>query len=198
MPVPAEKQRVIDALKGQASAEELLDQLFEAFEPAELNTIFHNIITVVEEGQPSNNTFAQRLQTKQYSQKERVEFEFISLCKFFEHRRTLLESTITPPQVGKLLNTTRQTPLDRREAGTMLAVQDNGAWRYPLWQFDPEGPNGVVDGLPDVLRTLKISDFSKINWLTRENQVLQSTPIEALKQGRKAEVLREALAVDVT
>lgn len=79
----------------------------------------------------------------------------------------------------------------------MLGVLDNGVWRYPIWQFDPEGPNGVVDGLPDVLKALTVSELAKASWLTRTNQVLKTTPIEALKQGRKKDVITEALAVGV-
>ena len=41
-----------------------------------------------------------------------------------------------------------------------------------------------------------MSDYSKLNWLTRPNPVLDgSTPIEALKLGQRERVLAEATAV---
>lgn len=195
MTFTAEKQKVKDALKQQASADDLLDQLLEALEQPELDILCRNILKVYTA--PAPQGLARKLQTREYTAKERVELEFATLYKFFEHRRKLLESALNPTQVGTLLNVTRQTAHDRREAGTMLGVLDNGVWKYPIWQFDPEGPNGVVDGLADVLKALKVSELAKINWLTRKNSVLESTPIEALKKGRKKEVLTEALAVGV-
>ncbi len=196
MPLTAEKQKVKDALKQQASADELLDQLLEALDPPELEILCHNILKVYRE-EPVSQGLARKLQTREYSKKERVELEFATLYKYFENRRKLLESALNPTQVGKLLNVTRQTAHDRREAGTMLGVLENGVWKYPIIQFDPEGPNGVVDGLPDVLKALKVSELAKVSWLTRTNPVLGSTPIDALKNGRKKDVLTEALAVGV-
>lgn len=196
MPLTAEQQKVKEALKQQASADELLDQLLEALEPQELEILCRNILKVHGE-EPVTDGLTRKLQSREYSKKERIELEFATLYKYFENRRKLLESALNPTQVGKLLNVTRQTAHDRREAGTMLGVLDNGVWRYPIWQFDPEGPNGVIDGLPDVLKALKVSELAKVNWLTRANRVLMSTPLEALKQGRKKEVVIEALAVGV-
>lgn len=201
MPLAADKQKLKDVLKEETSADELLDQLFEALEPTELEILFQNIRRVYEQepvSQGSAQGSAHIFQTREYSKKERIGLEFATLYRYFERRRGLLESALSPTQVGKLLNVTRQTAHDRREAGTMLGVLDNGVWRYPTWQFDPEGPNGVVDGLPDVLKALKVSELAKVSWLTRTNPVLENTPIEALKQGRKKEVLTEALAVGVT
>ncbi len=196
MPLTVSKEKVKEALKQEASADELLDQLLEALEPSELDILLRKILNVYQHG-PVSQGRAHKFQTREYSTKERIELEFATLYKYFENRRKLLESALTPTQVGKLLNVSRQTAHDRREAGTMLGVMDNSAWRYPIWQFDPEGPNGVVDGLPDVLKALKVSNLAKVSWLTRTNPVLESTPVEALKQGRKKEVLTEALAVGV-
>jgi len=196
MPLPITKQKVKEALKQQASADELLDQLLEALEPHELELLLQNILKIYQK-KPLSEGHAHKFQTREYSKKERIELEFATLYKYFEKRRGLLESALNPTQVGKLLNVTRQTAHDRREAGTMLGVLDNGVWRYPIWQFDPEGPNGVVDGLPDVLKALTVSELAKASWLTRTNQVLKTTPIEALKQGRKKDVITEALAVGV-
>jgi hypothetical protein len=75
---------------------------------------------------------------------------------------------------------------------------DRGAWRFPLWQFDPEGPDGVVQGLPAVLRALRLSPLGKVSWLTRPNPFLDNKPpLDILKNGEIERVLAEAQAVGV-
>lgn len=40
---------------------------------------------------------------------------------------------------------------------------DRGVWRFPSWQFDPEGPDETIDGLPEVLQQiLHISTLAKL------------------------------------
>jgi hypothetical protein len=51
-------------------------------------------------------------------------------------------------------------------------TRDNGKLCFPSWQFDPTGPDGVIDGLSAVLKDLEISDYAKLNWLTRVNPSL--------------------------
>jgi hypothetical protein len=127
---------------------------------------------------------------------EQVQMEIDLLTRSFARRRALLENTLTASQVARLLNTSRQTPHDRLASGTLIAVKDRGAWRFPIWQFDPEGEDGVVDGLPDVIRALDVSPLASISWLTRPNPMLdRATPIECLKRGRVEEVIRLARAV---
>ena len=90
----------------------------------------------------------------------------------------------------------RQTPHDRVKAGTLLGILDRGALRFPAWQFDPEGEDGVVPGLSDVLRSLSLSPFGKASWLSRPNPYLEGrTPAEAMKAGEAAAVRRLALSV---
>ena len=71
-------------------------------------------------------------------------------------------------QVNDLLAArSRQTAHDRIKDDTLLAGRDQGHWRLPTWQFDPDGPDGVIDGLPEVLKALQLSDLAKIRWLQR-------------------------------
>lgn len=138
---------------------------------------------------------ADRLLERSFSPKERLELEFETLAQAFEYRRRLLSDTITASRVAEILGTSRQTPHDRVKAQTLLAVQDNGAVRFPLWQFDPEGPDGVLRGFPAVLKALQFSDFAKLSWFVRPNPFLDGrTPKEALKQGDHEAVLQEAEA----
>jgi len=112
---------------------------------------------------------------------------------YFQQRRTLLDGSLTASQVAGMLGTSRQTPHDRVESGSLLAVMDRGALRFPTWQFDPEGPHGVVHGLPDAIRALRVSPLAKMSWLTRANPAFDgATPLDALRWGEIAVVVDEA------
>jgi hypothetical protein len=120
------------------------------------------------------------------SREEQALVAFRSLLQLFEARRSLLEEdTITAPQVAELLGVSRQTPLNRVRENTLLAVLDRGAWRFPLWQFDANGPDGVLSGLPKVLKALEPQPhFSKLAWLRRVNPTLGGLePVEVLRKG---------------
>jgi hypothetical protein len=130
---------------------------------------------------------------RSFSRHERLQLEMDTLAQHFTHRRQLLSDALTAPQVAQLLGTSRQTPHDRVASQTLLAIKDNGALRFPTWQFDPSGSDGVVEGLPEVLKALQMSDYAKLNWLTRNNPYLEGqAPIQLLKQGARASVLQAA------
>lgn len=142
--------------------------------------------------------FVKRLVGKTYSKNEQIQLRIEALVKLFKYRRELLEDSLTTTQVGNMLGVTRQAPYERYKAGTLLAVCDNGEYRFPLWQFDPKGANGVIDGLPEILKALLISDFAKLSWLTSPNPYFEGeTPINLLKKGEKERVLNEAVGVGV-
>lgn len=127
---------------------------------------------------------------------EEKRLEFVALHDYFEWRQDLLKDALTAPQVAKLLNTSRQTPHDRLKKNTLIAVQDNGVWKFPVWQFDASGADGVISGLPEVLKVLNVPALSKISWLTQANRAFDGrTPIDALKDGRKDKVVCEARSV---
>jgi hypothetical protein len=131
-----------------------------------------------------------------YSNDQKIKLEMEALFQYFQKRKQLLETALTAPQVAELLGTSRQTPHDRVKSKSLLGVLDKGALRFPAWQFDPEGPDGVIDGLPEVLKTIAASDFAKLNWLVRPNPFLDGlTPLQLLKQGNKERVIREAIGI---
>ena len=141
----------------------------------------------------NQDALAETLAGRSFSQEEKIDLELKSLFHYFQCRRQLLEGALTSSQVAELLGTSRQTPHDRVKAQTLLGLLDNGVLRFPTWQFDPEGPDGVIDGLPEILKTLQVSDFAKLNWLVRPNPFLDGlTPIQALRQGYKERVIEEA------
>lgn len=129
---------------------------------------------------------------REYGRQERSALEMATLARSFKRRRELLEGSLTASQVANLLGTTRQTPHDRVKGGTLLAVLDRGAWRFPAWQFDPEGPDGVVEGIPEVLRALHASPLAKASWFVGPNQYLEGrTPLKELREGQ-IEAVRSA------
>lgn len=66
-------------------------------------------------------------------------------------------------------------------------------WRFLLWQFDANGPNGVIDGLPQVMQALQFSNLAMARWLQKPHQVFGgSTPLDPLRHGRLGDVLVEA------
>jgi hypothetical protein len=131
------------------------------------------------------------------TQAERLMLETDALLAYFHHRRQLLEGALTASQVARLLGTSRQTPHDRLKSGSLLAVLDRGALRFPAWQFDPDGPDGVIAGLPDVLRALHTSPLSSLNWLVRPSPYFSGdSPLAVLKRGEVDRVVAAARAVE--
>ncbi len=136
---------------------------------------------------------------KTYSAEEAAVLEAAALVRSFQRRQELLRDSLSVAQVAKALGVSRQTPHDRARAGTLLGILDNGTWRFPRWQFDPDEPNAVVRALPQVLAALEVSPLAKAAWLTQPNRALgNSSPLQTLKAGNVAAVLAEARAVAAT
>jgi hypothetical protein len=142
---------------------------------------------------------------RDFNSHERFELETASLLQYFMRRRELLRESLTTREVSRLLNVSRQTPHDRVEKGSLVAVLDHGTLRFPVWQFDSEGPDGVIEGLPGVLRSLQVSPLAKISWLTTPNNALRIhtkdsdiTPLAALKSRQIQRVIELARGVGTT
>lgn len=173
-------------------------ETFKSLTPSEQKAVTQALeqVTKVKTVDPAADALANTITGKSFSRQARIQLEMEALSQHFQHRRQLLESSLTAVQVAQLLGTSRQTPHDRVSSQTLLAIRDNGKLCFPLWQFDPAGSDGVIQGLPAILKALEISDYAKLNWLTRVNPYLDAqTPIQALKAGQKERVLAEASAV---
>jgi hypothetical protein len=145
---------------------------------------------------PKHKEFARKLGVRTYSKEEKKALELLSMLNYFEYRRKLLANSLPNGRVAEMLGVSRQTPHDRVRAGLLLGFLDNNTLKFPEWQFDPNGPNGVVAGLPEVLAALKCEIFSKISWLASPNPIFDGIrPIDALKLGWVEEVIHEAAAV---
>jgi hypothetical protein len=160
-----------------------LERLERALEP--------KIVTAAEK------ELAKKIAGKDYVEGRSLELELANLERYYQRRRELLEGSITSSKVAELLGCqNRATVRDRRLANTLLGIKDGGVYKYPLWQFDPEGDDGVIDGLPEVLAALDVSDFIKLNWFNKPHLAFEGqTPIEILKQGKVKALVREAMAV---
>lgn len=132
------------------------------------------------------------------SDPEMTDLEIHNLERMFKLRFDLIKDCLKVSDVAKLLGVSRQTPHDRIKSKSLLAIKDNGKFFFPRWQFDAEGPDGVIEGLPDVLQELKISDLAKAKWLSTPDPVLENrTPIAVLKKGGDGivRVIKEARSI---
>ena len=181
-------------------AVESLEDLLSDFSSEEISWVTKALkgLKQTEETSPQLE-LVQVLAGRSYSPAEKLKLELESLFHYFERRRELLAGALTASEVASLLGTSRQTPHDRMTSQTLLGVLDKGVYRFPVWQFDPSGPDGVIEGLPDVLKALKVSDFAKLNWLMRSNPNLENlTPLFVLKEGDQERVIQEAMTVGVS
>jgi hypothetical protein len=123
-----------------------------------------------------------------------LEFEALRRSFALRLRLQLLACTNGTAEVNELHAAgSRQTVHDSLKAGTLLGILDQGKWRFPLWQFDADGPNGVIDGLAQVLQALQVSNLAKARWLQQPHPVFGgSTPLDLLRHGRLEDVLAEA------
>jgi hypothetical protein len=173
-------------------------EVFKAITPAEQEIVTQTLKRLLSQDvvDPAAEDLAEAISGRSFTRQECIRLEMETLAKHFQHRRQLLNPAFSATQVAQLLGTSRQTPHDRVNSQTLLAIKENGKLCFPTWQFDPAGPDGVIDGLPAVLKALEMSDYGKLNWLTRTNPYLDgNTPIQALKVGQTERVLAEAAAI---
>lgn len=188
-PAPTAKGAAAKARQRRAATRTIgaLQHLLEESSPEDLEIVSSRVERALEAPEVSEERrelVSDLTAGREYGRQERSALEMANLARAFRRRRELLDSSLTAPQVADLLGTSRQTPHDRVKGGTLLAVLDKGIWKFPIWQFDPEGPDGVIEGLPEVLRALHASPLAKASWLVRPNRYLEGrTPLEALKEG---------------
>jgi len=133
------------------------------------------------------------------TEKERLALESANLARYFQHRQELLRDSLSAVEVAHLLGTSRQTPHDRVKAGTLLAVRERGGLRFPRWQFDPNGPDGVLANFVPVLRALDVTPLAQVSWFVRPNPYLEGrTPLEALRAGEGERLVSIARGVGVS
>lgn len=192
--IPKSKEEAATAIIKQ------VENLFEAAEPEDLTRLQKSLEPKVVF--PAEREFAKKIAGKDWVEPNSgrlLELQIANLQRIYERRRKLLADSITSTTVAEILGCeNRSTVRDRRMAGRILGIREKGVYKYPIWQFDPEGDDGIIDGFPEVLAALGVSDFTKLNWLCKVHLAFEGkTPVEMLKQGEINAVIVEARAVGV-
>lgn len=114
-----------------------------------------------------------------------------------QRRQALLDNCWGVEKVKEFLGFAHRSSVGyRRKNLSLLGLKDSGSYCYPQWQFDLEGDDRVVTGLPDILKALEVDDFVKAYWLISPHLAMEGkTPLQMLKAGEKETVLIEARAV---
>ena len=81
------------------------------------------------------------------------------------------------------------------EDRALLASRIDGVWQVPELFLRDAQPLPELRGTLILLADSGYTDEEAMNWLLSEEEMLGTTPIEALRAGRKAEVRRIAQAL---
>ncbi len=110
-----------------------------------------------------------------------------------ENRARLLRQSVSAAEAGRLTGRSRQAVERLRRDGRVLALRVGRQWRYPAWQFDADGPGGLVPFLPEVVARLFRSPAAAAAWLTAPRPELDGdTPLVRLERRDAEPVLRLA------
>ncbi|NJR45247.1 MAG: hypothetical protein HC775_05295 [Hyellaceae cyanobacterium CSU_1_1] len=164
--------------------------------PAILSAIADSLDRV-RHSESSDDEFVKLLSDQEYVPEERKRLHIQNVINSFNYRRELLKDTVDVNQVMEILGyDSRQAPLNRLKAGSLIAIKDNQKWWFPLWQFDANTSDGIVDGLSRVLKALDCSNLAKVSWLVNPNPYFaNSTPLYVLKTGDVERVVESAQSV---
>ena len=106
------------------------------------------------------------------------------------NRARLLADCISSSEAGELTHRSRQAVERQRKEGNLLALRVGREWRYPKWQFEMDGPRGLLPGLGTVIRSLRLSPFGAALWLTTPNaQLGNRKPVELLRRRQSDRVV---------
>lgn len=108
-------------------------------------------------------------------------------------RLRLLAQCVRAERAGQLTGRSRQAVERQRRDGRVLAIREGRQWRYPVWQFDKDGPGGLLPGLPKVLEHLRLSPSAAAFWFTTPRADLEDLPpIELLRRRNSERVIELA------
>ena len=118
---------------------------------------------------------------------------------FTELRDTLLEKSegsLSLTQAANLLGISRQALHKRIKAGSALGMMRGNGLVLPRAQFaDREGRPEILPGIPEVVRLFSVAGgWSALQFLVEADPNLAKPPIQALREGRVAEVVSAAKA----
>ena len=177
----------------------VLQTLIDEESPTILTAIADSLDRVRHLPQEDDDEFVKLLSDKEYPPQERKRLHVQNILNSFNYRRELLKDTVDVNQVMEILGyDSRQAPLNRLKARSLIAIKDNQKWWFPLWQFDANTSDGVIEGLSEVLKALDCSNLVKVSWLVNPSPYFKGiSPLEALKAGEIARVVESAQSVGV-
>jgi hypothetical protein len=184
-----------DAARRLAELDGKLTHVLEKTELDALVSVTNSVFDALEKGSPAPDSPISGRPTP--TAQEVAAAQRANLLRGFALRRQVLKGALTAAEVADLLGAaSRQTPHDRAHAGTLLAIRDGGKLRFPIWQFDPEGPDGVLGGLAEAIAELpRQSPLGRIVWFITPKLRLQNrAPLELLRRGDVDPVIAEARA----
>ncbi len=191
------EEQTLQLLSNDEGKRLFVHKLLDGLSQEALGALAERLLTAHEDSAEEVD-FANKVGIRTYSKEEQMALELVSMMNFFNYRKRLLATAIPNARVAEMLGVSRQTPHDRVRAGQLLGILDNNVLKFPDWQFDPEGANGVVSSLTEVLAALKCGIFAKISWLGTPSTIFDGMrPIDALKMGMVKQVVHEAGAVGV-
>ncbi|MFN8656313.1 MAG: hypothetical protein U0105_08225 [Candidatus Obscuribacterales bacterium] len=197
-PTPIE-QRALEFLRNEPAMRAFVHELLETLGPEGEQWLEKRVLPPEKIASTGNTSFANLIGARQADPDEQKALDLAALYKFFAYRKSLLAHAIPATTVADMLGVSRQTVHDRVRTGQLLGILDNNVLKFPDWQFDHQSPNGVVEGLTDVMKALSCNTFTKISWLSSPNKVFEGLrPVDLLKKGKLDEVIHEAQAVGVT
>lgn len=175
----------------------VLQTLIEEESPTILSAIADSLERVQNLAQEDDDEFVRLLADKEYPTQERKRLHVQNILNSFNYRRKLLKDTVDVNQVMEILGyDSRQAPLNRLKAHSLIAIKDNQKWWFPLWQFDANTSDGVIEGLSEVLKALDCSNLAKVSWLVNPSPYFEGiSPLEALKAGEVERVVESAQSV---
>lgn len=192
------EEQVLNLVEGTAERRTFIHRFLEALGPEGKQDLVDCFIERENRTPADDMAAASAMGARQLSPIEEQALEFATLANFFNYRRSLLSNAIPATMLATILGVSRTTVHDRFKSGQLLGVLDNNILKFPDWQFDHSGPNGLVAGFPEVLAALNCGNFAKISWLSSFNPIFgNERPIDVLRKGRIEEVLTEARAVGV-
>jgi len=158
---------------------------------------FEHVVSPPLRSLPRKNEAAALINATHFSKDDLFKLETEQLRLKFAKRRELLKGALSTAEVAELLQVSRQTPHDRVKSNSLLAIAEKGSLLFPKWQFDENGPNGVISGLGEVLEALAgLSPLEKISWFVKPNPYLKNlAPLAALKKNRVEKVVKLARVI---
>jgi hypothetical protein len=127
-----------------------------------------------------------------FTDAEAAALEEQAIAAYTNHKTYLLADALTLDEASSRLGMHYEDLICLASESSILQVEDF----FPSFQFDLTQPNGIVDGLGEVLPVLKISPYAQLNWLLKPNRYFENkTPVEMLKLGEKERVIAEAKCV---